>query len=66
MISVVNMSSYTDGEGDYKSNLSEKFLEIAKNELGENDTRRSQALAQLRELIKKNENIKNCVLGKIQ
>lgn len=60
------MSSYTNEEENHESNLSEKFLEIAKNDLGENDTKRSQALAQLREWIKKNGNIKNCVLGKIQ
>jgi hypothetical protein len=46
-----------------KSKLSEKILEKARRELGENDTVKSQAVEQLRNWIKSQPNIKNCRQG---
>lgn len=53
----------SSGNEEYKSNLSEKYLEIAKELIGETEPRKEQCLQELRELIKKNENIKYCRTG---
>lgn len=46
-----------------KSDISEKILEIARNELREDDTRKDQALAQFRDWIEKHPAIKHCRTG---
>ncbi|XP_063701167.1 retinaldehyde-binding protein 1-like [Culicoides brevitarsis] len=45
---------------DYVFNVSEKFKKIAKEELGEDDQKRTQALAQFREWIAKHPHIRAC------
>uniref|UniRef100_A0A336MMV3 CSON003210 protein n=2 Tax=Culicoides sonorensis TaxID=179676 RepID=A0A336MMV3_CULSO len=45
---------------DYEFNVSEKFKKIAKEELGEDEQKRSQALAQFREWIAKHPHIRAC------
>lgn len=47
-------------------NLSEEFQRKASNELREDVTRRTQALAQFREWIEKQSHIKKCRSGLIQ
>lgn len=48
----------------YEFKLGEKYKEIAKNELREDDSRRLQALEQFKEWILKHPNIKRCPHGK--
>lgn len=44
--------------------LSEYYLKLAKDELREDENRKSQSLAQFRELIAKHPSIKKCRSGK--
>lgn len=45
--------------------LSEKYVQIAKNELREDESRKTQSLQQFRELIDKHPYIRNCRTGNI-
>lgn len=49
----------------YQCTLSEKFQEIAKEELREDENIRSQSLSQLREWIAKHSSIKRCRTGEL-
>ena len=45
--------------------LTQKYQEIAKNELREDDTRRSQALKQFEDVLDKHSFIRNCRRGNV-
>lgn len=46
--------------------MDKKFVEIAKNELGETDLKRSQSLAQFREWLAKHPFLKNIRQGMLE
>ena len=48
---------------EYHCSLSVELLEVAKNELREDEIRRTQSLKQFRELILKHPQIKRCRTG---
>lgn len=59
----VNIFLYFVFKYKFISVLSEKYAKIAKDELREEEGRKSQSLQQFSELIKKHPYIKNCRTG---
>lgn len=61
---IPNLETKPDEYDSYQCTLSAKFKEIAKDELREDESLRTQTLTQFREWIAKHPNIKRCRTGK--
>lgn len=62
---IPNLETKPDEYDSYQCTLSGKFKDIAKEELREDESVRTQALTQFREWIAKHPQIKKCRTGKI-
>jgi hypothetical protein len=60
---IPNLETKPDEYDSYQCSLAGKFKDIAKEELREDESVRSQALAQFREWIAKHPQIKKCRTG---
>lgn len=60
-----NLEKVPEEYDPYQCTLSSKFKDIAIEDLREDDTIKSQALAQMREWIAKHPHIKKCRTGKL-
>lgn len=63
-LSIPNLETKRDEYDSYQCTLSAKFKDIAKEELREDESVRSQSLSQFREWIAKHPHIKKCRTGK--
>lgn len=61
---IPNLETKPDEYDSYQCTLTSKFKEIAKDELREDESVRSQSLSQFREWIAKHPHIKKCRTGK--
>lgn len=61
---IPNLETKPDEYDSYQCTLSPKFKDIAKDELREDESLRTQSLTQFREWIAKHPNIKRCRTGK--
>lgn len=50
---------------EQKTRIMKELFKIAERELRENETARKQCLEQLRNWVKQNPDIENCILGKL-
>jgi hypothetical protein len=64
-IAIPNVETKPSEYDSYQCSLSGKFKDIAKEELREDESVRTQALAQFREWIAKHPHIKKCRTGKL-
>lgn len=63
-LQIPNLETKRDEYDSYQCSLTGTFKDIAKEELREDESVRSQALAQFREWIAKHPHIKKCRTGK--
>lgn len=62
---VVSNKNESDGDGDYKCTLPQKYVKLAATELNETDTLRTKSLQQFREWIVDHPQIKHCRTGTV-